>query len=432
MPTPTVRFVGGRPPALSIDMAEENDDTDAIELQLEEGGGAAATTLRISVATTPMLARQESDPWYSFLSVKTPVSVRTQDSSELHEAAAAGDAAKVRAALDTARRQGTLSLMVNRRNAEGYTPLMNAAALASEAQCAELLALLLDAGADARAADNEGYSALHWAASVGEGARCALLASRGADPNARSTTGETPLHRACRFGRVSAATALLRSGATITLRNRAHMAPVDVAGRYEGAPNKEYRDAAVRALTAFDPRQRSAVYWHSDCLAHVTRAGHQEAPERVAAILDRVCNPARFAEHEVALLHSDAAVPLATEAQVLRAHSVQYWRLVCALAKHVERRGDPTYGIPFTPMVQRGLRRAAEGQTKPSEHSDTTFSTGSFPAALRAAGAVCAAVDAVARGDARNALCVVRPPGHHAGVNGLMTDFASSQSCGFW
>jgi acetoin utilization deacetylase AcuC-like enzyme len=33
---------------------------------------------------------------------------------------------------------------------------------------------------------------------------------------------------------------------------------------------------------------------------------------------------------------------------------------------------------------------------------------------LRAAGAVCAAVDAVACGDADNAFCMVRPPGHHA------------------
>ncbi len=35
-------------------------------------------------------------------------------------------------------------------------------------------------------------------------------------------------------------------------------------------------------------------------------------------------------------------------------------------------------------------------------------------AALRAAGAVCAAVDAVVGGAARNAFCAVRPPGHHA------------------
>jgi acetoin utilization deacetylase AcuC-like enzyme len=42
------------------------------------------------------------------------------------------------------------------------------------------------------------------------------------------------------------------------------------------------------------------------------------------------------------------------------------------------------------------------------------MSPGSGEAALRAAGAVCAAVDAVAKGDASNAFCAVRPPGHHA------------------
>ena len=378
-----------------------------------------------------MLQRQETDPWYSFLSVKTPVSVRAQmGSSELHDAVL-GDLNLARQCLDTARKHGTLGVVINRRNVEGYSPLMNASALMSETDSVDLMTLLLEAGADVRAVDNDGFTALHWAASVGENTRCALLISHGADPNARSVSGETPLHRACRFGRVSALSALLTSGAVVTQRNKSCLTPVDVAGRYDGVPNKEYRDAALRMLMAHDPRQRTAVFSHPDCLAHVTRAGHQEAPERVTAIMERVRDPMRFAEHELSLLCSDADVPLATETQVLRAHSVQYWRLVRALASHVERRGDPSYGIPFTPMVQRGLRRATEGQLKPSEHSDTTFSTGSFPAALRAAGAVCAAVEAVARGDARHALCVVRPPGHHAGVNGLMTDLPSSQSCGF-
>jgi acetoin utilization deacetylase AcuC-like enzyme len=45
---------------------------------------------------------------------------------------------------------------------------------------------------------------------------------------------------------------------------------------------------------------------------------------------------------------------------------------------------------------------------------DTIVSPGSGEAALRAAGAVCAAVDAVMAGEADNAFCAVRPPGHHA------------------
>jgi acetoin utilization deacetylase AcuC-like enzyme len=45
---------------------------------------------------------------------------------------------------------------------------------------------------------------------------------------------------------------------------------------------------------------------------------------------------------------------------------------------------------------------------------DTIVSPGSREAALRAAGAAFAAVDAVASGEAKNAFCAVRPPGHHA------------------
>src|SRR5581483_12297105 len=45
---------------------------------------------------------------------------------------------------------------------------------------------------------------------------------------------------------------------------------------------------------------------------------------------------------------------------------------------------------------------------------DTYVSAGSAEAALRAAGAVVAAVDLVMSGDVPNAFCAVRPPGHHA------------------
>jgi acetoin utilization deacetylase AcuC-like enzyme len=46
--------------------------------------------------------------------------------------------------------------------------------------------------------------------------------------------------------------------------------------------------------------------------------------------------------------------------------------------------------------------------------ADTVVSPKSFQVALAAAGACVAAVDAVMKGDAANALCLVRPPGHHA------------------
>jgi acetoin utilization deacetylase AcuC-like enzyme len=46
--------------------------------------------------------------------------------------------------------------------------------------------------------------------------------------------------------------------------------------------------------------------------------------------------------------------------------------------------------------------------------ADTIVSRNSFKVALRAAGAACDAVQHVLNGEDKNALCLVRPPGHHA------------------
>jgi acetoin utilization deacetylase AcuC-like enzyme len=68
----------------------------------------------------------------------------------------------------------------------------------------------------------------------------------------------------------------------------------------------------------------------------------------------------------------------------------------------------------------RGYLRLAEseiasGATQLST-GDTNINPRSWDAALRAVGSGFAAVDAVLEGRAKNAFCLVRPPGHHAGV----------------
>jgi len=57
--------------------------------------------------------------------------------------------------------------------------------------------------------------------------------------------------------------------------------------------------------------------------------------------------------------------------------------------------------------IQAGRRNLSTG--------DTTLCKDTLTAALLAAGGVMAAVDAVVAGEVKNAFCVVRPPGHHAG-----------------
>jgi acetoin utilization deacetylase AcuC-like enzyme len=122
------------------------------------------------------------------------------------------------------------------------------------------------------------------------------------------------------------------------------------------------------------------LYTHPACLQHDPGPGHAECPARLRAVLQALDQ-----DRHATLDRIEA--PLATQAQLLRVHS----------AAHVER---ILAGAP------------AAGQYRLDE--DTLMSPGSVEAALRAAGANVAAVDAVMGGDAQRAFCAVRPPGHHA------------------
>lgn len=124
------------------------------------------------------------------------------------------------------------------------------------------------------------------------------------------------------------------------------------------------------------------LYTHPACLEHDTGEYHPECAERLRVVLRAL------EAEEFMTLHREAA-PQATIEQILRAHSQSH-----------------------TDFIRRNIPSADQGQTHLDP--DTAVSAGSWEAALRAAGAAVAAVDAVARGECRNAFCAVRPPGHHA------------------
>ena len=119
---------------------------------------------------------------------------------------------------------------------------------------------------------------------------------------------------------------------------------------------------------------------HPDCLRHDTGPHHPERPERLKAIL------AALDDNAFASLQRREA-PRAEKAQLTRIHPQRYVDWVLG---QIPKEG------------WAGL------------DADTIVSAGSGEAALRAAGAVCAAVDAVFAGEGQNAFCPVRPPGHHA------------------
>ena len=124
----------------------------------------------------------------------------------------------------------------------------------------------------------------------------------------------------------------------------------------------------------------TALFTHASSLEHDTSPGH---PERIARI--EAVNDALAGDSYAALARREA--PLATKEQLQRVHVGGYVDLVLD-------------NIP-----EDGYARL---------DADTVLSPGSGEAGLRAAGAIIAAVDEVVSGNADNAFCAVRPPGHHA------------------
>jgi acetoin utilization deacetylase AcuC-like enzyme len=125
---------------------------------------------------------------------------------------------------------------------------------------------------------------------------------------------------------------------------------------------------------------QTALFTHPACFDHDPGRFHPENPARLKAVLNAL------EAEEFALLDRREA-PRAELEWIARAH-------------------PPRFIDRMLAAVPKAGHAALDG--------DTIVSPGSGEAVLRAAGAVCAAVDAVMAGEARNAFCAVRPPGHHA------------------
>ncbi len=124
----------------------------------------------------------------------------------------------------------------------------------------------------------------------------------------------------------------------------------------------------------------TCLFTHPACIDHDPSPSHPESPARLERILQVLDTP-EFTELE------RREAPPATTEQIA--------------AMHPERYIDQI----FSAIPEEGYARL---------DADTIVSPGSGAAALRAAGALVAAVDAVMAGQCGNAFCAVRPPGHHA------------------
>ena len=96
---------------------------------------------------------------------------------------------------------------------------------------------------------------------------------------------------------------------------------------------------------------------------------------------------------------------------VLRVHDFDY---LSRVATHVEALQRAESGVSEATETKRTLLRCVSTTLT----GDTFACARSLHAALCASYTVCKAIDTVVRGEYRNAFCVVRPPGHHAGQSG--------------
>lgn len=336
-----------------------------------------------------------------------------------------------------------MSRLLNNPKA-GEVPLLIEAVKQSavEATSVEICRLLIESGASVNLADDKGDTCLHFAAVKGYDKLCKLLLKKGCSANAINEEGNAAVHLAALHGHASTLELLAQLGANFHLRNYQALSPIDLVGQLSHDPGE--REVLRRHMFSVEPRLRTLILFHEDFFDHTARRPSDwEGPDRFASIMKKLQNRQVFPDYE---LEFSSQFDKADVTLLGRVHSPDYLAFVNDLSKKVQsEKSSNDTAVPFTPQVQRHLMRQSSDEIKNSDICDTSFSSGTLNASRRAAGAVAHAVDRVLLGRNRNAFCVVRPPGHHAGMTSNLSSFFciliselgyqgllnGSNSCGF-
>jgi acetoin utilization deacetylase AcuC-like enzyme len=296
----------------------------------------------------------------------------------------------------------------------------------SQQRVLDICKLLIDHGASVALLNNRVQSCLHIVAQQGFEQVANYFLLKGCPVNSVDSVGDSAAHIAARNAHLGLLKVLIDCGANLHIRNNQAKCPLDVVVDH---PDKSLsREDIRRSILTMEPRLRSLILYHEDCLEHAARRESDwEGPDRLRGIMNLLMDTTSFPSYQVEISNQfeKAHVELLS-----RVHAPEYIAFVNTLSKKVQEAGKTSEQstVPFTPQVQKIMMKQDLSETKSPEYCDTSFSSGTLKAARRAAGAVAHAVDRVLLGRNRNAFCVVRPPGHHAGYRGLLD---GGKSCGF-
>ena len=324
---------------------------------------------------------------------------------------------------------------VNVRDDNGNTPLAIASALSDEEVSVSITeALLRDERIDVFGfCDVDGYAAVHWACKIGNAKTLEMLLAHDqslVDFRADDLKCSTPAMVASRYAQIECLSVLKAFRCDINLRDIYGTSIVYECASELGTLKErtKWHSKTRKFLLDTFPELRVAILHHADCGDHVSIRPHQESPDRIVAILKALesasddksslkASGGGFFKDE---FHLDDAFEEVDPEDVLRAHTEDY---VATLAELGEAVGDTP--IAFTPFVQT-KRGVPPRKIKPIANSDTFWSSGTLRAASRAAGAAVEGVKRVVEGKSRHVFCCVRPPGHHAGLEGATENAVSS------
>lgn len=277
-------------------------------------------------------------------------------------------------------------------------------------------------------------------------------------PEELNSTFLTPITTSILSSTSSAVKSELNKSHTLSGTDEAgveHDSPYSVMDELKRVMIDLTQDEVVSVLPPIEPS--TLVTYHPVFINHHTPKDHPECPERMDRVVN-ILNTLVKKHQETLKLERLSMSPeelCPPETTLLMVHSPTYLRLLKerSIEAGSQSASSPTASSPSSRALvfesDSGIRDETPrrgGQSKNGrpplvgafgaaslEQSgvelDTFVSSKSWDVARAAAGTVCLAVDRVVRKEYHNAVCLVRPPGHHVGRHGRTQNAPSSGFC---